>query len=138
MNDKDIIVLYDDEGNEYRFEFLKIMEYDGNWFEILRPAELSEAEIFQVVYTDNTKEEIYIRVENENILHALIGILMEMVKKHYMPASFLRSIKFPEPGSEKILKRNVKPVYDEHILDIEAMLEKSFNSPGDREASENE
>ena len=67
-----IIILNDEEGNEVEFEFLDLIEYEGEEYVVLLPAEetddAGEVVILQVEDID-TEEESYISVEDEDTLN---------------------------------------------------------------------
>ena len=80
-----IITLNDDEGNEVDFEFLDLIEYEGNEYVILLPVEedSSEVIILQIEETDNEDEESYISVDDENVLMAVFEIFKEKYKDEF-------------------------------------------------------
>ena len=65
-----IIVLNDEEGNEVQFEFLDLIDFEGEEYVVLLPAEetedAGEVVILQVEDTDSD-EESYISVEDEEV-----------------------------------------------------------------------
>ena len=74
-----IIVLNDEDGNEVNFEFLDLVELDGEEYVILLPTDEGEEDagevvILQVEDTDSEEEESYISVENEEILNKVFEI----------------------------------------------------------------
>ena len=80
-----IIVLNDEEGNEVNFEFLDLVELDGEEYVILLPTDEDENEpgevvILQVEDTDSEDEESYISVENEEILNKVFEMFKEKFK----------------------------------------------------------
>lgn len=67
MEDLDnIIYLNDDEGNEVGFEFLDLIEFEGNEYVVLLPLEDDDQQvvILQVVAVSD-EEESYISVDDE-------------------------------------------------------------------------
>ena len=73
-----ILTLNDEDGNEVEFEFLDLIEYDGEEYVILLPVEdEEEAEepgevvILKLEDTENEDEESYVSVEDEDILNAV-------------------------------------------------------------------
>lgn len=83
-----IIVLNDEDGNEVNFEFLDLVELDGEEYVILLPTDESEDEpgevvILQVEDTDSEEEESYISVENEEILNKVFEIFKEKFKDEF-------------------------------------------------------
>lgn len=81
-----IIILNDEEGNEVEFEFLDLIEYDGEEYVVLLPVEetedAGEVVILQVEDIDS-EEESYISVEDENTLNKVFGIFKEKFKDEF-------------------------------------------------------
>ena len=83
-----IIVLNDEDGNEVNFEFLDLVELDGEEYVILLPTDESgdepgEVVILQVEDTDSEEEESYISVENEEVLNKVFEIFKEKFKDEF-------------------------------------------------------
>ena len=85
-----ILVLNDEEGNEVEFEFLDLIEYDGEEYVILLPVEdEEEAEepgevvILKLEDTENEDEESYVSVEDEDILNAVFEKFKEKFKDDF-------------------------------------------------------
>lgn len=78
-----IVVLNDEYGNEVNFEFLDLIEYEGNEYVVLLPAdesdEAGEVVILQVEDLSG-EEESYVSVEDENTLMAVFEIFKEKYK----------------------------------------------------------
>ena len=91
MNDEDLdnlIVLNDEDGNEVNFEFLDLVELDGEEYVILLPTDEDENEpgevvILQVEDTDSEEEESYVSVEDEEILNKVFEIFKEKFKDEF-------------------------------------------------------
>ena len=72
-----IVTLKDEDGNDVKFEFLDLIEYEGEEYVVLLPAEEEEdAEPDEVVILqlekgedENSEEETYVSVEDENVLN---------------------------------------------------------------------
>ena len=82
------IVLNDEDGNEVNFEFLDLVELDGEEYVILLPTDEGEEDagevvILQVEDTDSEEEESYISVENEEILNKVFEIFKEKFKDEF-------------------------------------------------------
>ena len=81
-----IIVLNDEEGNEVEFEFLDLIEYEGEEYVVLLPAEetddAGEVVILQVEDID-TDEESYISVEAEDTLNKVFDIFKDKFKDEF-------------------------------------------------------
>lgn len=83
-----VIVLNDEDGNEVSFEFLDLVELDGEEYVILLPTDEDENEpgevvILQVEDTDSEDEESYISVENEEILNKVFEMFKEKFKDEF-------------------------------------------------------
>ena len=73
-----IIVLNDEDGNEVKFEFLDLIEYGGEEYVVLLPAEegdeADEVVILKVEDTENEEEESYVSVDDEETLNTVFSI----------------------------------------------------------------
>ena len=83
-----VIILNDEDGNEVSFEFLDLVELDGEEYVILLPTDEDENEpgevvILQVEDTDSEDEESYISVENEEILNKVFEMFKEKFKDEF-------------------------------------------------------
>ena len=81
MENDNIIVLNDDDGNEVEFEFLDLIPYRGKEYVVLLPVsdEAGEVVILQLEEADNETES-YISVDNELTLQAVFEIFKERAK----------------------------------------------------------
>ncbi len=81
-----IITLNDEEGNEVEFEFLDLIEFEGEEYAVLLPVEetedAGEVVILQVEDID-TEEESYTSVEDEEILNKVFEIFKEKFKDEF-------------------------------------------------------
>ena len=71
-----IIILNDENGNEVKFEFLDLMEYEGEEYIILLPTEESEDNDEVVILKvedveDDPDMETYVSVDDEDTLNAV-------------------------------------------------------------------
>lgn len=82
-----IIVLNDEEGNEVEFEFLDLIEYEGEEYVVLLPGEddenSEEVLILKLEDTDSEDEESYVSVEDEETLNAVFEIFKEKFKDEF-------------------------------------------------------
>ena len=83
-----IIVLNDEDGNEVNFEFLDLVELDGEEYVILLPTDETDDEpgevvILQVEDTDSEGEESYVSVDDEDVLKAVFEIFKEKFKDEF-------------------------------------------------------
>ena len=81
-----IITLNDEEGNEVEFEFLDLIEFEGEEYVVLLPVEetedAGEVVILQVEDID-TDEESYTSVEDEEVLNKVFEIFKEKFKDEF-------------------------------------------------------
>ena len=84
-----IIVLNDEEGNETEFEFLDLIEYEGEEYVVLLPVEeaddAGEVVILKVEDNDDeeSEEESYVSVDDEDILNKVFEIFKEKFKDDF-------------------------------------------------------
>ena len=83
-----IIVLNDEDGNEVQFEFLDLIEYEGEEYVVLLPMEESEEESGEVVIlkvedTESEEEESYVSVDDEETLNKVFEIFKEKFKDEF-------------------------------------------------------
>ena len=86
-----IVTLKDELGNDVKFEFLDLIEYEGEEYVVLLPAEEDEtAEPDEVVILqlekgsdENSEEETYVSVDDENVLNAVFEIFKEKFKDEF-------------------------------------------------------
>ena len=90
--DTNIIVLKDELGNDVKFEFLDLIEYEGDNYVILLPAEpVDEEESDEVVILKEDKEseeaddeeESYVSVDDEDTLNKVFEIFKEKFKDEF-------------------------------------------------------
>ena len=81
-----IVILNDEDGNEVEFEFLDLIEFEGEEYVVLLPVEetedAGEVVILQVEDID-TEEESYTSVEDEEILNKVFEIFKEKFKDEF-------------------------------------------------------
>ena len=83
---ENIIVLNDENGKEVPFEFLDLIEYEGEEYIVLLPADDADADevvILKVEDTENEEEESYVSVEDEEILNTVFAIFKEKFKDEF-------------------------------------------------------
>ena len=83
-----IIVLNDEEGNEVEFEFLDLIQFEGEEYVVLLPVALEEEEegevvILKVEDTESEEEESYVSVDDEDTLTAVFEIFKEKFKEEF-------------------------------------------------------
>ena len=82
------LILNDEEGNEVEFEFLDLIEYEGEEYVVLLPVEEESDEPGEVVIlkledTESEDEESYVSVEDENILNKVFEIFKEKFEDEF-------------------------------------------------------
>ena len=83
-----IVVLNDENGEEVPFEFLDVIEYEGEEYVVLLPVEEDEEDLGEVVIlkiedTDSEEEESYVSVDDEEILNNVFEIFKEKFKDEF-------------------------------------------------------
>lgn len=83
-----IIVLNDEEGQEVQFEFLDLIEYEGEEYVVLLPIEEAEEDAGEVVIlkvedTDSEEEESYVSVDDQETLNAVFEMFKEKFKDEF-------------------------------------------------------
>ncbi len=91
--DTNIVTLKDEQGNDVNFEFLDLIEYEGENYIILLPAdEVESEESDEVVILKEDKsassdeegeEESYVSVEDEDTLNKVFEIFKEKFKDEF-------------------------------------------------------
>ena len=85
-----IVILNDEDGNEVRFEFLDLIELDDEEYVVLLPVteegeeDEGEVVILKLEDTDeDSEEESYVGVEDEEILNKVFAIFKEKYKDEF-------------------------------------------------------
>ena len=83
-----IIILNDENGNEVKFEFLDLMEYEGEEYIILLPTEEGEDndEVFILKVEDVEDDpdmETYVSIDDEDTLNAVFEMFKEKFKDEF-------------------------------------------------------
>lgn len=86
-----IVTLKDEDGNDVKFEFLDLIDYEGEEYVVLLPAEETEdSEPDEVVILqlekgsdENIEEETYVSVDDEDVLNAVFEIFKEKFKDEF-------------------------------------------------------
>lgn len=83
-----IIVLNDENGEEVPFEFLDLIELDGEEYVVLLPVEEDEEDAGEVVIlkvedTESEEEESYVSVDDEDTLNKVFEIFKEKFKDEF-------------------------------------------------------
>ena len=82
-----IVVLNDEDGNEVKFEFLDLIELDGEEYIVLLPTEEDDEDgevvILKVEDTDSEDEESYVSVDDQEVLNKVFEIFKEKFKDEF-------------------------------------------------------
>lgn len=83
-----IIILNDENGNEVKFEFLDLMEYEGEEYIILLPTEENEDNDEVVILKvedveDDPDMETYVSIDDEDTLNAVFEMFKEKFKDEF-------------------------------------------------------
>ena len=83
-----IIILNDENGNEVKFEFLDLMEYEGEEYRILLPTEEGEDNDEVVILKvedveDDPDMETYVSIDDEDTLNAVFEMFKEKFKDEF-------------------------------------------------------
>ena len=82
-----IIVLNDEEGNEVKFEFLDLIELDGEEYVVLLPTEdeedNDEVVILKLEDTEDEETESYVSVDDEETLNTVFEMFKEKFKDEF-------------------------------------------------------
>lgn len=84
--DDNIIVLNDENGNEVLFEFLDLIEYRDSEYVVLLPVsdeDESEVVILKLDEADDSDDEAYMSVEDEDVLQAVFEIFKDRFKDEF-------------------------------------------------------
>ena len=81
------VILNDEEGNEIEFEFLDLIEFEGEEYVVLLPMEdaddADEVVILKVEDTESDDEESYVSVDDENVLNKVFEIFKDKFKDEF-------------------------------------------------------
>ena len=84
-----IITLNDENGNEVKFEFLDLIEYNDEEYVVLLPMDSEEYDDGEVVILrledtdEDSEEESYVSVEDEDILMEVFNIFKDKFKDEF-------------------------------------------------------
>ena len=85
-----IVILNDEDGNEVEFEFLDLIEFDGEQYVVLLPTDESEEDeeagevvILKLEDSESEEEESYVSVDDEDILNKVFEIFKEKFKDDF-------------------------------------------------------
>ena len=79
--EQNILTLTDENGVETDFEYLDVIEYEGEEYLVLMPAdEESDEIVILLIEPVDEENENYLAVEDEDVLNAVFGIFKEKFK----------------------------------------------------------
>ena len=82
-----LVILNDEEGQEVKFEFLDLIELEGESYIVLLPLEESEEDAGEVVILQvediETEEESYVSVEDQEVLQKVFDIFKDKFKDEF-------------------------------------------------------
>lgn len=79
-----IITLQDENGEDVRFEFLDLIEYEDGRYVVLLPEDDTDGEVIILKVEDlNEEEESYTGVDDDDILNAVFAIFKEKFKDEF-------------------------------------------------------
>ena len=87
-DESNIVVLNDEAGNEIKFEFLDLIEYESEEYVVLLPVdddgENEDGEVVILKLEDaDTDEESYVSVDDEETLNAVFEIFKDKFKDEF-------------------------------------------------------
>lgn len=83
MENDNIIILTDEDGNDVEFEFCASIEYDGNEYVVLLPTDDDVAEVVILQWimedeeSDDEDEVTYVSVDDDDVLQKVFDIFKE-------------------------------------------------------------
>ena len=82
-----VIILNDENGEEVPFEFLDLIEYDGEEYVVLLPVEedeeADEVVILKLEDSESEDEESYVSVDDEEVLNSVFELFKEKFKDEF-------------------------------------------------------
>ncbi len=83
-----IVILNDEDGNEVQFEFLDLIEYNGDEYVILLPIEEEVTDepgevVILKLESTSEEEESYVSVDDEEVLNNVFEIFKEKFKDEF-------------------------------------------------------
>lgn len=82
---ENIIVLNDEEGNEVEFEFLDLIEYEGEEYAVLLPLEEGADEMALILRVEEGDEETdnFVGIDEDETVQAVFEIFKERFKDEF-------------------------------------------------------
>ncbi len=83
MDENNVVLFTDDHGNEVEFEFLDLIEYDGDQFAVLLPTEENADEVLIMrLVPDEDGNEVYEAAEDD-VVSAVFDLFKEKYKDDF-------------------------------------------------------
>ena len=84
LSDDNIIILSDEEGNDIRFEFLDLINYEGNDYIFLLPEDDDSGELVILLIEESDDDgDNYASVDDQDLLDTLYEIFKEKNKDFF-------------------------------------------------------
>ena len=84
---ENIIILNDEDGNEVRFEFLDLIDYENEEYVVLLPTDEDDNDEVVILKVEdvegNPEMETYVSVDDEDTLNAIFEIFKEKFKDEF-------------------------------------------------------
>lgn len=81
-----VVILNDEEGNEVKFEFIDLIEYEDEEYVILLPVEETEEPgevVILKIEGETEEEETYVSVDDEEVLNKVFEMFKEKYKDEF-------------------------------------------------------
>jgi uncharacterized protein YrzB (UPF0473 family) len=83
MDENNVVLFTDDHGNEIEFEFLDLIEYDGDQFAVLLPTEENADEVLIMrLVPDEDGNEVY-EAADDDVVSAVFDLFKEKYKDDF-------------------------------------------------------
>lgn len=83
MDENNVVLFTDDHGNEVEFEFLDLIEYDGDQYAVLLPTEENADEVLIMrLVPDEEGNEVY-EAADDDVVSAVFDLFKEKYKDDF-------------------------------------------------------
>ena len=83
MDENNVVLFTDDHGNEIEFEFLDLIDYDGDQFAVLLPTEENADEVLIMrLVPDEDGNEVY-EAADDDVVSAVFDLFKEKYKDDF-------------------------------------------------------
>ena len=84
MDENNVVLFTDDHGNEIEFEFLDLLEYEGEQYAVLLPTDEDADEVLIMrLVPDEDGQETYVSIEDEDVMNAVFDIFKTRFKDEF-------------------------------------------------------